>query len=63
MVRNPEQRQPPVPGGKTWIHDSEAAGILDLANATYNRLLRLLGVAWSPVPDAVRSGLMNGASA
>ncbi len=59
VVRSPVQRRPPVPAGKTWIGEPRAAGVLDLANATYNHMLRMLGVAWSPVPDAVRAGMVN----
>ncbi|MCB9675165.1 MAG: CDGSH iron-sulfur domain-containing protein [Alphaproteobacteria bacterium] len=63
VVRSPVQRKPPTPAGKTWVGEPRAAGVLDLANALYNHMLRMLGVAWSPVPAGVRAALVDEAIA
>ncbi|HVM68830.1 MAG TPA: CDGSH iron-sulfur domain-containing protein, partial [Gaiellaceae bacterium] len=58
VAKNPVQRQPPLPEGKTWIQAPDAARVLDFANALYNHMLRLLGAAYEPLPAAARRGLI-----
>ncbi|MEZ4322208.1 MAG: ferritin-like domain-containing protein [Myxococcota bacterium] len=59
VVANPVQRRPPSPQGKTWVGEPSAAGVLDLCNAAYNHMLRMLGSAWGPVPARVRGVLVD----
>ena len=63
VVRSPVQRRPPIPEGKTWIAYRDAARVLDLANALYNHMLRLLGSAYDRVPARTRAGLVDEAIA
>jgi len=50
---NPVLRRPPGISGRIWIEDEETASIVDLANATYQTVLRLLGYSYNvPSPDA-----------
>jgi CDGSH-type Zn-finger protein/uncharacterized Fe-S cluster protein YjdI len=51
---NPVLRRPPRPEGRVWIEDDAAIATVDLANASYGLMLRLLGYAYSvraPEPD------------
>jgi CDGSH-type Zn-finger protein/uncharacterized Fe-S cluster protein YjdI len=49
---NPVLRRPPQPEGRVWIEDPEAAATVDLANACYQLMLRLLGYAYAiPSPS------------
>jgi CDGSH-type Zn-finger protein/uncharacterized Fe-S cluster protein YjdI len=51
---NPVLRRPPRPEGRVWIEDSQAARTVDLANAAYGLMLRLLANAYSlqgPSPE------------
>ncbi len=41
-AHNPVMRRPVVPDGRVWIEDEPAASLVDLANAAYNHMLRLL---------------------
>jgi len=43
---NPVLRRPPRPEGRVWIEDAEAFATVDLANACYGLMLRLLGYAY-----------------
>lgn len=53
---NPVLRQPPRPEGRVWIEDSRAIARVDLANAAYGLMLRLLGYAFSvPGPSPEKS--------
>lgn len=55
---NPVLRRPPTPEGRVWIEHEEASATVDLANACYGLMLRLLGHAYSvpsPHPDKNRS--------
>jgi CDGSH-type Zn-finger protein/uncharacterized Fe-S cluster protein YjdI len=45
-AHNPLMRRPPDPTGKTWVSASPAAEILDVTNAAYNQMLKLLGQAY-----------------
>ncbi len=41
-AQNPLMRRPPIPEGKVWIELQPAADLLDLVNATYTLMLRML---------------------
>jgi CDGSH-type Zn-finger protein/uncharacterized Fe-S cluster protein YjdI len=41
-AQNPVMRRPPTPEGKVWIEAPDAAAVVDLANAIYAHMLRLL---------------------
>jgi CDGSH-type Zn-finger protein/uncharacterized Fe-S cluster protein YjdI len=43
---NPVLRRPPGISGRVWIEDADASAIVDLANAAYQTMLRLLGYAY-----------------
>ena len=45
-ARNPVMRAPVEPGERVHVNDARAAALLDLANALYNQMLRLLTQAW-----------------
>lgn len=44
---NPVLRRPPRPEGRVWIESPEAAETVDLANASYGLMLRLLAYAYA----------------
>lgn len=49
-------RRPPNPEGRVWIEDESAAEIVDIANASYQTMLRLLGYAYvAPGPSPEKS--------
>jgi len=51
---NPVLRRPPRPEGRVWIEADTSIAIVDLANAAYGLMLRLLGYAYAvpaPHPD------------
>ena len=49
---NPVLRRPPGIEGRVWIEDPEASAIVDVANASYQTMLRLIGYAYTiPSPD------------
>lgn len=53
---NPVQRVPMRPSGRVWIESEEAAATVDVANAAYGLMLRLLGHAYAiPGPNAEKS--------
>ncbi len=53
---NPVLRRPPRPEGRVWLEDPEAAATVDLANAAYGLMLRLLGYAYNvPGPSSEKS--------
>ena len=45
-ARNPVMRAPVEPNGRTHIDEGDAAAVLDVANALYNHMLRLLTQAY-----------------
>jgi len=59
VPENPVQRKPPVEGDRVWIGHPTSAALLDLCNALYNHMLRLLGSAYTDVPDPVRARLIG----
>jgi hypothetical protein len=44
---NPVLRRPPRPEGRVWLENPEAIAVVDLANASYGLMIRLLGYAYS----------------
>jgi CDGSH-type Zn-finger protein/uncharacterized Fe-S cluster protein YjdI len=53
---NPVLRRPPRPEGRVWLEDAEVIAVVDLANAAYGLMLRLLAYAYVvPGPSAEKS--------
>jgi len=55
---NPVLRRPPRPEGRVWLEAEEAIATVDLANASYGLMLRLLAYAYAvpaPHPDKALS--------
>ena len=53
---NPVLRRPPRPEGRVWLENPDAAATVDLANASYGLMLRLLSQAYLlPGPSAEKS--------
>ncbi|MES1201937.1 MAG: ferritin-like domain-containing protein, partial [Pseudomonadota bacterium] len=53
-AHNPVLRRPPNPEGRVWLEDEEATATVDLANASYGLMLRLLAYAYAvsgPSPE------------
>jgi CDGSH-type Zn-finger protein/uncharacterized Fe-S cluster protein YjdI len=49
---NPVLRRPPRPEGRVWIEDAQATAAVDLANASYGLMLRLLAYSYAvPSPS------------
>ncbi len=51
---NPVLRRPPRPEGRVWLENAEAVATVDLANACYGLMLRLLGYTYGlagPSPE------------
>jgi CDGSH-type Zn-finger protein/uncharacterized Fe-S cluster protein YjdI len=46
-AHNPVMRRPPTPEGKLWIQLQPAADLVDLANAVYTLMLRLMAQAYA----------------
>ncbi|HVZ99738.1 MAG TPA: ferritin-like domain-containing protein [Caulobacterales bacterium] len=46
-AHNPVLRRPPDPHGRVWLEDGEAIATVDLANAAYGLMLRLLAYAYA----------------
>ena len=44
---NPVLRRPPRPEGRVWLEDSAAIAVVDLANAAYGLMLRLLSYTYA----------------
>lgn len=44
---NPVLRRPPRPEGRVWLENPEAIAVVDLANASYGLMLRLLGYSYA----------------
>jgi hypothetical protein len=62
-ARNPVMRRPQDPSGRVFIDAHPAAEVLDLANALYNHMLRLLSQAYARANATVASkkALISGA--
>lgn len=55
-AHNPVLRRPPNPEGRVWLEDEEAAEIVDIANAAYQTMLRLIAYAYVvPGPSSEKS--------
>src|SRR5882672_3424076 len=54
---NPVLRRPPRPEGRVWIEDELAAETVDLANASYGLMLRLLAFAYAVPRPSAEKGL------
>jgi len=54
---NPVLRRPPRPEGRVWLEDPEAFATVDLANACYALMLRLLGYSYSVAGPAAEKSL------
>ena len=53
---NPVLRRPPRPEGRVWLENPEAIRVVDLANASYGLMLRLLAYAYAlPGPSPEKS--------
>jgi CDGSH-type Zn-finger protein/uncharacterized Fe-S cluster protein YjdI len=53
---NPVLRRPPRPEGRVWLESPEVIAVVDLANASYGLMLRLLAYAYAlPGPSAEKS--------
>jgi CDGSH-type Zn-finger protein/uncharacterized Fe-S cluster protein YjdI len=53
---NPVLRRPPRPEGRVWLENQEAIAVVDLANACYGLMLRLLAYAYAlPGPSAEKA--------
>jgi hypothetical protein len=67
-AHNPVLRRPPNPEGRVWIEDEAAARTVDLANAAYGLMLRLVAYSYAlPSPSEEKAfaveaaiGLMQG---
>lgn len=44
---NPVLRRPPIAEGRVWLEDDAAAAIVDVANAAYQTMLRLIAYSYS----------------
>lgn len=44
---NPVLRRPPIAEGRIWLEDDAATAIVDVANAAYQTMLRLIGYSYS----------------
>ena len=56
VATNPVLRRPPRPEGRVWLETPEAVAVVDVANAIYALMLRLLGYAYAvPGPSAEKS--------
>lgn len=52
VARNPVLRRPPNPDGRVWVDHEAAAAVVDVANASYGLMLRLLAYSYSlPSPQ------------
>src|SRR6185437_7779984 len=57
---NPVLRRPPRPEGRVWIENEEAAQCVDLANAAYGLMCRLVAYSYSvPRPAPAKSAAID----
>ncbi len=53
---NPVLRRPPRPEGRVWLENPEVIAVVDLANASYGLMLRLMAYAYAlPGPSSEKS--------
>ncbi|MET0280502.1 MAG: ferritin-like domain-containing protein [Steroidobacteraceae bacterium] len=55
---NPVLRAPPIPQGRVWIDDADAVATVDLANAAYGLMLRVLAYAYAVPTSEPRKAAM-----
>src|SRR5262249_22585253 len=55
---NPVLRAPTRPEGRVWIEDAHAAATVDLANAAYGLMLRVLAYAYAVPATDVRKNVL-----
>ena len=56
---NPVLRRPPRPEGRVWIEGAEAVSTVDLANANYGLMLRLLAYAYAVPVQSAKSAIVD----
>src|SRR5450631_3080566 len=56
---NPVLRRPPRPEGRVWIEGDEAVSTVDLANAAYGLMLRLLAYAYAVPAPAAKGAIVD----
>src|SRR5579885_3090304 len=57
---NPVLRRPPRPEGRVWIENEEAAQCVDLANAAYGLMTRMVGYSYSvPRPARAKAAVVD----
>lgn len=57
---NPVLRRPPRPEGRVWIENEDAAQCVDLANAAYGLMVRLVAYSYSvPRPSAAKAAAID----
>ncbi|MGH8201805.1 MAG: ferritin-like domain-containing protein [Steroidobacteraceae bacterium] len=57
---NPVLRRPPRPEGRVWIENEDAAQCVDLANAAYGLMIRLIAYAYGvPRPAPAKSAAVD----
>jgi CDGSH-type Zn-finger protein/uncharacterized Fe-S cluster protein YjdI len=54
---NPVLRRPPSPEGKVWLENADAVATVDLANASYQLMLRLIGYSYAIARPHPEKGL------
>lgn len=47
VATNPVLRRPPIAEGRIWLEDDAAAAVVDVANAAYQTMLRLIAYSYS----------------
>jgi CDGSH-type Zn-finger protein/uncharacterized Fe-S cluster protein YjdI len=56
---NPVLRRPPRPEGRVWLEDPQAVATVDLANASYGLMLRLLAYAYALPGRSDKSAVLD----
>src|SRR6185312_11887892 len=57
---NPVLRRPPRPEGRVWIENEDAAQCVDLANAAYGLMIRMVGYSYSvPRPAPAKAVVID----
>jgi CDGSH-type Zn-finger protein/uncharacterized Fe-S cluster protein YjdI len=62
VAHNPVLRRPPRPEGRVWIEDAGAVATVDVANAAYGLMLRLMAYAYAlPSPGLEKAFVVDAA--
>jgi CDGSH-type Zn-finger protein/uncharacterized Fe-S cluster protein YjdI len=56
-AHNPVLRSPPRPEGRVWLENAQALACVDLANACYGLMLRLIGYSYAIVGPSAEKAL------